>query len=92
MSKNCRCKPQVLLRTNQLVSRHFKAVHDVMWHSMVGFVRAALLPAVGTCVVLSFGVLPGWSCFLRVTLHYLKPLHRAHQQLKPRHARDRDLS
>ena len=33
-----------------------------------GFVRAALLPAVGTCVVLSFGVMPGWCCFLRVTL------------------------
>ena len=32
-----------------------------------GFVRAALLPAVGTCVVLSFGVMPGWFCFLRVT-------------------------
>ena len=31
-----------------------------------GFVRAALLPAVGTCVVLSFGVMPGWCCFLRV--------------------------
>ena len=33
-----------------------------------GFVRATLLPAVGTCVVLSFGVMPGWCCFLRVTL------------------------
>ena len=32
-----------------------------------GFVRAALLPAVGTCVVLSFGVMPGWCCFLRLT-------------------------
>ena len=32
-----------------------------------GFIRAALLPAVGTCVVLSFGVLLGWCCFLRVT-------------------------
>ena len=32
-----------------------------------GFVRAALLPAVGICVVLSFGVMPGWCCFLRVT-------------------------
>ena len=29
--------------------------------------RAALLPAVGTCVVLSIGVMPGWCCFLRVT-------------------------
>ena len=32
---------------------------------------AALLPAVGTCVVLSFGVMPGWCCFLRVTTHML---------------------
>ena len=29
--------------------------------------RAALLPAVGTCVVLSFGAMPGRCCFLRVT-------------------------
>ena len=28
---------------------------------------AALLPAVGTCVVLAFGAMPGRSCFLRVT-------------------------
>ena len=26
---------------------------------LFGFVRAALLPAVGTCVILSFGVMPG---------------------------------
>ena len=32
-----------------------------------GFVRAALLPAVGTCVVLAFGAMPGRCCFLRVT-------------------------
>ena len=32
-----------------------------------GFVRAAVLPAVGTCVVLAFGALPGRCCFLRVT-------------------------
>ena len=31
------------------------------------FVRAALLPAVGTCVVLAFGAMPGRCCFLRVT-------------------------
>ena len=36
------------------------------------FVRAALLPAVGTSVVLSFGVMPGWCCFLRVTLLYVR--------------------
>ena len=28
-----------------------------------GFVRAALLPAVGTCVVLSFGVMSGCVAF-----------------------------
>ena len=33
-----------------------------------GFVRAALLPAVGTCVVLAFAAMPGRCCFLRVTL------------------------
>ena len=33
----------------------------------VGFVWAALLPAVGTCVVLAFGAMPGRCCFLRVT-------------------------
>ena len=32
-----------------------------------GFVGAALLPAVGTCVVLAFGAMPGRCCFLRVT-------------------------
>ena len=32
-----------------------------------GFVGAALLPAVGTCVVLAFGAVPGRCCFLRVT-------------------------
>ena len=32
-----------------------------------GFVRAALLPAVGTCVVFAFGAMPGRCCFLRVT-------------------------
>ena len=38
-----------------------------------GFVRAALLPAGGTCVVLSFGVMPGWCCFLHVTLWWEHP-------------------
>ena len=32
-----------------------------------GFDGAALLPAVGTCVVLAFGAMPGRCCFLRVT-------------------------
>ena len=32
-----------------------------------GFVGAALLPAVGSCVVLAFGAVPGRCCFLRVT-------------------------
>ena len=32
-----------------------------------GFVGAALLPAVGLCVVLAFGAMPGRRCFLRVT-------------------------
>ena len=32
-----------------------------------GFVGAALLPAVGTCVVLAFGATPGRCCFPRVT-------------------------
>ena len=32
-----------------------------------GFVRAALLLAVGTCVVLAFGAMPGRCCFPRVT-------------------------
>ena len=32
-----------------------------------GFVGAAQLPAVGTCVVLAFGAVPGRCCFLRVT-------------------------
>ena len=32
-----------------------------------GFVGAALLPAVGTFVVLAFGAMPGRCCFLRVT-------------------------
>ena len=32
-----------------------------------GFVGAALLPAVGKCVVLAFGAMPGRCCFLRVT-------------------------
>ena len=32
-----------------------------------GFVRSALLLAVGTCVVLSFEAMPGLCCFLRVT-------------------------
>ena len=32
-----------------------------------GFVGAALLPAVGACVVLAFGAMPGRCCFLRVT-------------------------
>ena len=32
-----------------------------------GFVGPALLPAVGTCVVLAFGAMPGRCCFLRVT-------------------------
>ena len=32
-----------------------------------GFVGAALFPAVGTCVVLAFGAMPGRCCFLRVT-------------------------
>ena len=32
-----------------------------------GFVRAALLPAVGACVVLAFGAMPGRCCFLRLT-------------------------
>ena len=31
-----------------------------------GFVRCALLLAVGMCAVLSFEALPGLSCFLRV--------------------------
>ena len=31
-----------------------------------GFVGAALLPAVSTCVVLAFGAMPGRCCFLRV--------------------------
>ena len=35
-----------------------------------GFVRDTLLPAIGTCVVLAFGAMPGRCCFLRVT-HYL---------------------
>ena len=35
----------------------------------VGFVGAALLPAVGTCGVLAFGAVPGRCCFLRVTLN-----------------------
>ena len=30
-------------------------------------VRAAMLAAVGTCVVLAFGAMPGRRCFLRVT-------------------------
>ena len=34
-----------------------------------GFVRSALLLAVGMCAVLSFGALPGLSCVLRVTHH-----------------------
>ena len=38
-----------------------------VWHIRMHTVRAALLPAVGTCIVLSFGVMPGWCCFLRVT-------------------------
>ena len=33
-----------------------------------GCVRATLLPAVGTCVVLSFGAMPLRCCFLHVTL------------------------
>ena len=32
----------------------------------VGFVRSALLLAVGMCAVLSFEALPGLSCFIRV--------------------------
>ena len=32
-----------------------------------GFVGAALLLAVGTCVVLAFVAMPGRCCFLRVT-------------------------
>ena len=32
-----------------------------------GFVGAALLPAVGTCVVLAFRAVTAWCCFLRVT-------------------------
>ena len=32
-----------------------------------GFVGAALLPAVGSCVVLAFGAMPGRCCSLRVT-------------------------
>ena len=32
-----------------------------------GFVGSTLLRAVGTCVVLSFEVMPGLCCFLRVT-------------------------
>ena len=32
-----------------------------------GFVGAALLPAVGSCVVLAFGAMPGRCCFLLVT-------------------------
>ena len=32
-----------------------------------GFIGAALLPAVGTCVVLAFGAMPGRCCFLRLT-------------------------
>ena len=36
-------------------------------HVWFGFVRAALHPAVGTCVVLAFGAMPGRCCFLRVT-------------------------
>ena len=40
-----------------------------------GFVRAALLPAVGTCVVLAFGAMPGRCCFLRVTLSQAMPAH-----------------
>ena len=35
-----------------------------------GFVGAALLPAVGTCVVLAFGAMPGRCCFPRVTLNH----------------------
>ena len=31
-----------------------------------GFVRAALLPAVGTCVVLAFGVMPGRCSYKRM--------------------------
>ena len=52
-----------------------------------GFVRAALLPAVGTCVVLAFGAMPGWCCFLRVTQrnhnepsNTQEPMQRAIQQ------------
>ena len=32
-----------------------------------GFVRSALILAVGMCAVLSFGAVPDLSCFLRVT-------------------------
>ena len=46
-------------------ARHRRGTHlNKVWF---GFVRAALLPAVGTCVVLAFGAMPGRCCFLRVT-------------------------
>ena len=45
-----------------------------------GFVRAALLPAVGTCVVLAFGAMPGRCCFLRVTLS--RTMHMPFLKLK----------
>ena len=38
-----------------------------VWFGSVG---AALLPAVGSCVVLAFGAMPGRCCFLRVTHMY----------------------
>ena len=36
-----------------------------------GFVRSALLLAVGTCIVLSFEAMPGLCCFHRVTQQLL---------------------
>ena len=42
-----------------------------------GFVGAALLPAVGACVVLAFGAMPGRWCFLRVT-----PMHDSSASFK----------
>ena len=41
--------------------------YSVCTPTLACHVRAAMLRAVGTCGVFSFGVMLGWCCFLRVT-------------------------
>ena len=69
---SCPLCNQAVLPALSLQTHTYTYTHSLcVWF---GFVEAALLPAVGTCVVLAFGAMPGRCCFLRVTHTHIHKL------------------